>query len=263
MSGGGPPQRAAAGPPGPVVFLHIPKTGGQTIHAALAQAVGAAAVSPVRVHGQADAAGQMPPGYRLYSGHIDWGGLTRLPPGRFAFTVLRDPLERIASFYFYMLHEAGRLGPAELALPAREGMRRILARGPDDYFFGGGPDWQAFVRDHYDNFYCAYLATGRVRGGAALAGLPASEVLARALAGAGRLDRVCALEDLAPLEADLGAHLGVPVRLSGRRENLGPLPQGTPRWPRLCARLARDASRARLERFAERDAELMRRLGLG
>ncbi|WP_430450438.1 hypothetical protein [Rhodophyticola sp.] len=63
-----------------IVFLHIPKTAGQTIHSELARVVGAKAVSPVRVHTQAArGVAQMPPGYRLYSGHIDWEALDTLP----------------------------------------------------------------------------------------------------------------------------------------------------------------------------------------
>ena len=86
----------------PIVFLHLPRTGGGAAHAALARVVGAPRVSPVRSAGQAaPGAAQFPPGYALYSGPLDWNGIETLPRGRFTFTVLRDPQERIASLYFH------------------------------------------------------------------------------------------------------------------------------------------------------------------
>jgi hypothetical protein len=105
-----------------IVFLHIPKTAGQTIHTALCNAVGPEAVSPIRVHTQvADGPSQFPPGYRLYSGHLDWEAIERVPKPRFVFTVLRDPLERLASFYFYIRRQAERISLDELAKPNRIG----------------------------------------------------------------------------------------------------------------------------------------------
>lgn len=159
-----------------IVFLHIPKTAGQTIHAELGRVVGEAAVSPVRVHTQAGpGAAQFPPGYRLYSGHIDWEALETVPEPRFTFTVLRDPLERLASFYFYICREAGKLSPEELSTPARTGMRMALESSPDEYFFGGTPGWRRFVRDHYRLPYCSYLITRKIRGWSAMPDLPNPE----------------------------------------------------------------------------------------
>merc|ERR1711969_313057 len=138
----------------PIVFLHIPKTAGQTIHNALAAMVGGRHVSPIRTHTQAPGdAPQMPAGYALYSGHIDWTELETLPGGRFTFTVLRDPRERIASFYFFLLKEAEALDRDALERPQNYGKKLILQRSADDYFFGGPAGFNAFILDHYDNFY--------------------------------------------------------------------------------------------------------------
>ncbi|TNF60308.1 MAG: hypothetical protein EP307_08830, partial [Rhodobacteraceae bacterium] len=175
----------------PVVFLHVPKTAGQTIHSELVRLVGGPAfVSPVRVHTQAAETAQMPTGYRLYSGHIDWIGLDLLPRHSFVFSVLRDPRERIASFYFYLLREARAMDRATLDLPQNLGKRMILDRSADDYFFGGDDDWQRFVLDHYDNFYCSYFATRRMRGHALLDSLSDAEILKRAQGGLDRLTAV-------------------------------------------------------------------------
>ncbi len=249
-----------------IVFLHIPKTAGQTIHRELARIVGPDAVSPIRVHTQAAAGGdhaQMPGNYRLYSGHIDWAGLEALPADRFAFTVLRDPLERIGSFYFYLLEQARRLTPTQLQMPAHAGMRMICTRSADDYFFGGDAAWTRFIHDHYDNFYCSYLATRKVRGWSDLIGLHPAERLTRAQAGARALDRVYSCSGLGALEADIKARCGTAIRVVDRYVNAGPQASGALRWPSLCARFERDVTAARVERFADLDHRLMARLGLG
>lgn len=245
----------------PIVFLHLPKTAGQTIHNALSRAVGAAQVSPVRVHTQAaSAAAQYPAGHALYSGHLDWEGVEVLPPGRFVFTVLRDPRERIASFYLYLRREATRLPAEVLARPENAGRHHALHWTADDYFFGGGGDWQAFVRDHYDNFYCSYFGTRRFRGAAAFRALPAPEAVARARHGLAQLDGVFRTADLRPLESVLEERYGFRLALCGRFDNAGEAREA-PRWPQLLACFETDAARARIESFAARDAELLGRRG--
>lgn len=245
-----------------IVFLHIPKTAGQTVHNELSRVVGKNAVSPVRVHTQADAAGQFPEGFRLYSGHLDWTQLDLVPKDRFVFTVLRDPRERIASFYFYLLQKAEGLGAKKLELPQHTGMRMVLTQSADDYFFGGNPSWRRFIRDHYDNFYCTYFATGRVRGWIDISGLSRAELLRRATVGAQKLDAIYGLDGLLQLEEDLLPLVGKPVKLAGNHHNSGPQPQGAARWPKLLDRLESDENRRRLERFAVFDAKLLETLTL-
>ena len=241
----------------PIVFLHVPKTAGQTVHHALVSAVGGKAhVSPVRVHTQAGPTGQYPPGYRLYSGHLDWDGLGSMRPHPFAFTILRDPRERLASFYFYLEAEARKLSPEALAAPQALGKRRLLEHSADEYFLGGDTAWQTFVRDHYDNFYCAYFGSGRVRAGPAHRALDPDTALARARAGLDRLDRVYFTDRLGALEDDIASRYGVRVSVQGTYRNVGTLARDTQRWPRLMARLEHDANRAALEAFVERDLVL-------
>ncbi len=245
-----------------LVFLHIPKTAGQTVHRQLAQMVGAAAVSPVRVHSQAKPEAQMPPGYRLYSDHIDWTALDTLPENRFVFSVLRDPMERIASFYLYLLHEARALDETELAKPGRAGMRMILSRSADDYFFGGDEAWKVFIRDHYDNFYTTYLATRLMRGWRHMAPLFPEQRIERALAGAAAIDKIYPLTGLDALERDIEARTGKRIKISDTWVNTGPVPRETARWPQLLERFERDSSKRWLAEFARTDRQLMRRLGL-
>lgn len=247
-------------PPRPIVFLHVPKTAGQTIHHALTRAVGGQAhVSPIRTHTEAAPQDQFPPGYRLYSGHLDWIALDRVTPAPFVFTVLRDPRERIASFYFFLEKEAKALAPQDLAAAHNTGKRRLLETSADDYFFGGDRAWQTFVRDHYDNFYCTYFATRRMRGYRMIERLPRAELLGTASAALSGLNGVYDVDDLGRLEADVAALLGRPVPFADTFHNTGALTRGEARWPHLLARFERDASRAALERFAEADMTLYER----
>ncbi len=247
----------------PIVFLHLPKTAGQTVHNALSRAVGAPHVSPLRVHTQAGpGATQFPPGYSLYSGHLDWDGLATLPEGRFVFTILRDPRERIASFYLYLRREAARLTPEALASPENFGKRRALEWSADDYFFGGDADWQAFLLDHYDNFYCSYFGTRRFRGAASFRARPQAEAVTRARRGLAGLDGVFQTADLRPLASVMAERYGFNLDLAGRFDNAGTAPDA-PRWPRLLERFETDAARDRIEGFATRDLALLARHAAG
>lgn len=240
----------------PLVFLHIPKTAGQTIHHALAHAVGGEAyVSPIRLNAQAGPnATKLPPGYRLYSGHLDWTELETLP-NPFTFTVLRDPRERIASFYFFLLKEA-RAGRTGSAPP-------ILMQSADDYFFAGDRRWQQHIIDHYDNFYCRYFATRRYHGQEVYDAIPLPDRLSRATRALDtHIDGVYSTDDLGRLEADLGALLGRPLNIANSFANVGPLPPSEPRWAKLLDRFERDDTRTRIESFVTLDLVLMEALGL-
>ena len=252
-----------SGPKPTVVFLHIPKTAGQTIFSEMQRIVGSAAISPVRTHTQVAPDAQLPSGFRVHSGHIDWVDLETLPENRFAFTVLRDPHERIASFYFYLLQEAKKLAPDQLDLPENTGKRVILSCPPEEYFFGGDKNWQRFVRDHYDNFYANYFATRRIRGWSALKDLSEEERLSRAITGAGAIDRIYSVDDLAPLERDLKSVLGKRVKLTGNYLNTGPQKTHKSRWEQLVGLFADPSTEERLDAFTRIDQELMRRLRLG
>lgn len=246
-----------------IVFLHIPKTAGQTIHNQLASVIGKEAVSPIRIHSQAPDESHLPPGYMLYSGHIDWADLAELNGDRFVFSVLRDPRERVASFYFYLLNKAQKAGDADLEGPQNAGMRAIRNRSADDYFFGGNAGWEAFVRNHYDNFYCTYLATRRMVGKKALLRLGAEEILTLAVDGSEAIDRVYSVDNLAKLEDDLEGQVGKRLRIAGHYTNTGTQSVETRRWPTLLARFGRDSSRRRIEDFVTLDLTLLERLKAG
>lgn len=247
----------------PIVFLHIPKTAGQTVHNELVRAVGKDFVSPIRVHSQAhDANSQFPPGYRLYSGHIDWLALDQIKKPRFVFSILRDPRERIASFYFYLLKEAKLLTQEQLAKPENLGKRTILEKSADEYFFGGDEAWRAFILDHYDNFYCRYFGSQKIRAGQQFSSLRNRWKCRTAYNNLGKIDWIYSIENLAALESDLNELYGFDLRLTETRVNVGDRPVSEKRWPSLLAAFEQDTSQRKIEDFVALDDFLMQRLEL-
>lgn len=252
-------------PAAPLVFLHIPKTAGQTIHEELAHAVGTEAVSPIRLHSQvAPGAAQMPAGYSLYSGHIDWIETDTLPPEKFVFTVLRDPFERLASYYLYVLKIARDRAEEVLEpspSPHLRGLRRILTMSAEEYFFGGDDEWQSFIRAHYDNFYTSYFATRRMLGWQAVQDLDEEDALQAALANAPLIDRIYSIRDLGALEADM-ADRGLEIAVTDKFRRATDEAHGDRRWPILAERFDSDAGIRRLETYALRDELLLSELGI-
>lgn len=247
-----------------IVFLHIPKTAGQTIHNELARLVGKDQVSPIRTHTQApDGKPQMPAGYRLYSGHIDWTEMNSLPTPRFVFSVLRDPKERIASFYFYLLNKSRNMSEQELAESQAPGVRTILAVSVDDYFFGGDDNWHKFVLGLYDNFYCTYFATRSFRGRPDIIKITRPELLNQAEKGARQINRVYSTAALEALEDDIEQLTGSRINVAGNYFNTGEMPPQESRWNKLMGCFESDALIRRIEAFVESDEILMTRLGFG
>jgi len=242
----------------PIVFLHIPKTAGQTIHHALGAMVGARNISPIRVNEQAKDGNTLPPGYLLHSGHLDWTDLEQVEGDPFVFSVLRDPGERIGSFYFYMRNKAKAASEAEVE--QRIGLQRIREQSADDYFFGGDEKWQGFIRSMYFNFYCSYFATRMVRGHRHLRGLSGTQFIDRAFAGTDAIARLYRVENLVALEDDIERLYGHRIRVAGHHVNTGDHRPEERRWPKLLARLERDDSIRRLQTFLTEDEALIARL---
>lgn len=86
-----------------LVFLHIPKTGGTTLHELLAAAVGADRVSVERHNGLWRRSGAELAAARLFSGHYDRRCLSVVPGRRVrVVTLLRDPSRRLLSVYRFL-----------------------------------------------------------------------------------------------------------------------------------------------------------------
>ena len=92
-----------------VIFLHIPKTAGQSVHAALVNAFGNEAVCPARVNDQLRRMSITEINrYQVFSGHFDWSLLDCIKGPKYVFTILREPIDRILSFYLALF--ANRVG---------------------------------------------------------------------------------------------------------------------------------------------------------
>jgi hypothetical protein len=215
-----------------MVFLHIPRTAGQSVHAFLETLFGADQVSPARVnyHLAAMTVSDIRR-HRVFSGHFDWSLLDCLPDPKFTFTLLRDPLGRILSFYFFLRAQASDLPQAELLLPRNQGIRAALQMSPDQFFVSPDNPIREFLDDHFDNFY-GYFFGGRTYDarrrllGLASVGSPLDDkrLISMALANLSLLSGVYDTSRLEDLECALrGLSIAVPCqsRLSDFRVNQG------------------------------------------
>lgn len=245
-----------------IVFLHIPKTAGQTVHMEMERILGTDVVSPIRIHTQVKTQiEQFPIGYRLYSGHLDWKDISGLPSPRFSFTVLRDPLERIASFYFFLLRKAEIASPEVLASGKGATMRKLLKRDAAAFFFEGNDNWITWLRDHFDNLQANYLATGLIRGRRTIPDLDHETLVDLALDHSRNIDRIYTTSTFQRLEDDLTPYLGVRPNFVSLRVNAAPIDAEAKRWPALAALLGPDAA-AIIETYGTADQLLIDRLGL-
>jgi hypothetical protein len=104
------PPRPADTPARPLVFLHLPKTAGTTLKAIIEGVYTPEKVLNLRVaQGGIRRLLAMRPderaGYDVIAGHLDWRVTTLLPRAS-VITVLRDPVDRFLSWYFYALRNA-------------------------------------------------------------------------------------------------------------------------------------------------------------
>jgi hypothetical protein len=111
------------------VFVHLPKTGGTSFQLALRRVIGEDAVSPsfnASSLSEADAARLDQ--YPVISGHISMTDVARYFPDRMILTILREPLDRCVSWYYF----------ARMASPAPGAPSDVLAAQQNDIegFFG-------------------------------------------------------------------------------------------------------------------------------
>jgi hypothetical protein len=189
-----------------IAFLHIPKTAGQSIHHSLADLFPKPKVCPARTNEDLHKYSVSDlKQYSLFSGHLDWSLLKLTGPFDYTFTVLRDPLDRILSFYFYLRKEAERLKKAGKAIGP--GMHAAITLSPEEYFTGGDPGLRSFLDNHYNNFYAYYFASGSYSGHSQLSKkfAPGSvELFQCAKLGLQSLDAVYTLSSLSKVLHDIG-----------------------------------------------------------
>ena len=101
-----------------VVFLHVPKCGGTTLHHILEQWFGRANMHPERFNELYSYTGAQLASALVYSGHYDFYATTLIPGPKKLVSFLRDPVERLVSLYnFHRAHTPEAIERGNLLLP--------------------------------------------------------------------------------------------------------------------------------------------------
>lgn len=113
-----------------VIFLHIPKCGGTTLHHMLGQWYGTENMHPERFNGLYRYAAAQLASKLVFSGHFDYYSTTLVPGPKQLISFLRDPVDRLVSLYnFHRAHNSAAIKRGNLQLPRWANEHDI-----DDYF---------------------------------------------------------------------------------------------------------------------------------
>jgi hypothetical protein len=193
-------------------FLHLPKTAGNSIREFASRFFQQRHVCPVIYDAELRAIGDEElRSYRMFAGHLDWASLDRVDGPSFTFTVLREPLDRVLSFYFYLRNTGAKLDATQLETPDKRGMRAALTLPPDEFFCGGPRPVRRQLDTTMDNLYAYYFAGrsfGMRREIHVGKGISEAELLRLANWNLDLLDGIYAIDDLGPLQKDIVARFG-------------------------------------------------------
>jgi hypothetical protein len=138
-----------------LVFLHLMKCAGTSIHASLQSLLGPDAFYPERFHlgvTRGEEAEDLS-GYQVFSGHFDSLDLPHFPAGAQVFTSLRDPLDRALShFDFWRSHDPDYLEQAGL-----HGTLAAVQMTALEFFSSDRGDF----RNNFDNYYVRSFSGAR------------------------------------------------------------------------------------------------------
>jgi len=247
-----------------VIFLHIPKTAGQSVHTALVNAFGKDEVCPVRVNDQLRrmSINELNK-YRVFSGHLDWSLLDCLRGQKYVFTILREPMDRILSFYFFLRDQAEGLPEEKRNRPEHQGLKAAFELSPRDYFLGGTPHLRRFIDDHYDNFYTYYFAGRHYSSRGELVGLinrgeiTRQQVLQMAKDNLSLLDNVFTVDSMGEVFSAIRQISGKEIMSDDKyRVNVNTKVAAEDRRARIQALGADAATMARLDEYCQLDNEL-------
>ena len=90
-----------------LVFLHVPRTGGTTLHHHLAAHFAPHEICPERFSRLHQYGPDQLEKWRFFSGHFNADEIRRIPGPLFVITILRNPIERLLSnYYFWKRHRS-------------------------------------------------------------------------------------------------------------------------------------------------------------
>jgi LPS sulfotransferase NodH len=145
-----------------LIFLHIPKTAGQSIRFQIESQLDKNKISPIQSYEQNLNSNFIDVDkYDYYGGHINFFDLHLKFNNyeKFVFTILREPKDRLASFYFYLKKEALKIDQNDLNLKKNTGAKIILSFNIENYFYNSIPNYKRFISDMYKNFYVRFFST--------------------------------------------------------------------------------------------------------
>ena len=89
-----------------LVFLHTPKTGGTSLHSMLKKNFQQHEIFPDRFDGLLNSSLHCLLRYKYFSGHFDFLAASSVPGNTKVVTLLREPVSRVLShYYFYRAHD--------------------------------------------------------------------------------------------------------------------------------------------------------------
>ena len=179
--------------PGRIIFDHFAKTGGQAINAWLVGALGTACVTPNIISEHQRAIRELGGRYSIITGHISFSPGDRLDPRYRYLTVLREPVDRVLSWIFYLLHH---VDPAGMSQALVEAARRFVE--------SDGTECAPELRDSVGNLVVEHFA-----GLGDTAADTDARKLARALEALRRYEIVGRYDRLADFTARVAALIGI------------------------------------------------------
>jgi hypothetical protein len=195
----------------PVVFIHTLKTAGSSINFYFKNYIGSARSGRVVLfdevdYGRADIATLTRAARARYvSGHLSWAAFEAFhQPGAYAFTFMRDPVERLFSLYYYFK-----------SFPHRDAERiRELARRPIEEFFA--------IDDPAIRFYTENFVVRQFAGATAemFVGRELEAAVERARAHLETLDRIGFVHSLDHDFRDIARACGLPAPQTVPKHNV-------------------------------------------
>ena len=150
--------------PRPIVFLHIPKTAGQSVRLFLSNAFPKRLVFPGQTdHHLATMSRSDLERYDIFCGHFSWSLFDFLQDA-LVFSILRDPASRVVSFYHYLKRQGLALTPEQLQMPRHSGLRLAATSTLEQFLSTDDPATRGFLLGTLDNVYMYYFGTRVLNG---------------------------------------------------------------------------------------------------